>query len=283
MDTLLIIVLVLFIVYLVTANMKKKKKHVPKQSTPTILTIQDKYTSFEDLQASMRKAGLESSQLIFGIDYTRSNLTQGEQTFGGHSLHALVPPLLNPYQKVIRTLGVVLEPFDDDNMIPVYGFGDSRTKGKSVFNIKTDGSMCNGVSDSLKLYEQITPHITLSGPTNFAPLIDKAIEIVRNTKSYHILVIIADGQVTNEDDTIKAIIRASKYPLSIVMVGVGDGPWDMMEDFDDKITERTFDNFQFVNFYNVTHGEDFPEVNFALHALMEIPDQFKAIRQLGLL
>eukprot|EP00800_Vazella_pourtalesii_P016518 TRINITY_DN4793_c0_g1_i1.p1 TRINITY_DN4793_c0_g1~~TRINITY_DN4793_c0_g1_i1.p1 ORF type:complete len:283 (+),score=64.45 TRINITY_DN4793_c0_g1_i1:90-938(+) len=282
MDTLLIIVLILFIVYLVTAN-KKKKKHVPKQSTPTILTIQDKYTSFKDLQASMRKAGLESSQLIFGIDYTRSNLTQGEQTFGGHSLHAMVPPLLNPYQKVIRTLGLVLEPFDDDNMIPVYGFGDSRTKGKSVFNIKTDGSMCNGVSDSLKLYEQITPHITLSGPTNFAPLIDKAIEIVRNTKSYHILVIIADGQVTNEDDTIKAIIRASKYPLSIVMVGVGDGPWDMMEDFDDKITERTFDNFQFVNFHKVTHGEDFPEVNFALHALMEIPDQFKAIRQLGLL
>ena len=282
MDTLLIIVLILFIVYLVTAS-KKKKKHVPKQSTPTLLTIQDKYTSFEDLQASMRKAGLESSQLIFGIDYTRSNITQGEQTFGGNSLHALVPPLLNPYQKVIQTLGRVLEPFDDDNLIPVYGFGDSRTKGKSVFNIKTDGGMCHGVSESLKLYEQITPHIILSGPTNFAPLIDKAIEIVRSMTSYHILVIIADGQVTNEEDTIRAIIRASKYPLSIVMVGVGDGPWDMMEEFDDKITERTFDNFQFVNFHKVTHGQDFPEVNFALHALMEVPDQFKAIRQLGLL
>ncbi|KAI6655253.1 Copine family protein 2-like [Oopsacas minuta] len=282
MDTLLIIVLILFIVYLVTAN-KKKKKQPPKQSTPTLLTIQDKYRSFEDLQASMRKAGLESSQLIFGIDYTRSNNTQGEQTFGGHSLHALVPPLLNPYQKVIRTLGLVLEPFDDDNMIPVYGFGDSRTKGNNVFNIKTDGGMCNGVSDTLKIYEQITPHITLSGPTNFAPLIDKAIEIVRSMTSYHILVIIADGQVTNEADTIAAIIRASKYPLSIVMVGVGDGPWDTMEDFDDRIKERTFDNFQFVNFHKVTQGQDFPEVNFALHALMEIPDQFKAIRQLGLL
>lgn len=49
---------------------------------------------------------------------------------------------------------------------------------------------------ALTRYENIAPAVELSGPTSFAPLIRKAIEIVKGSgQQYHCLVIIADGQV----------------------------------------------------------------------------------------
>ena len=41
----------------------------------------------------------------------------------------------------------------------------------------------------------------------------------------------------------RAIEEASNYPISIVAVGVGDGPFDKMEYFDDFKGKRRYDNF----------------------------------------
>eukprot|EP01104_Vermistella_antarctica_P017788 TRINITY_DN6373_c0_g1_i1.p1 TRINITY_DN6373_c0_g1~~TRINITY_DN6373_c0_g1_i1.p1 ORF type:complete len:305 (-),score=71.47 TRINITY_DN6373_c0_g1_i1:159-1073(-) len=249
--------------------------------------IADNFTTLEEVQQALRKAGLESSNLIVGVDYTKSNEYTGQRTFGGKCLHHIeglhADARPNPYQRVIDVVTRTLEPFDDDRLIPAFGFGDQTTTDRAVFPFVSDRA-CRGGKEVLEKYNEITPLLTLSGPTSFAPLIHTAINIVKENRAYHILIIIADGQVINERDTVNAIVEASKYPLSIIMVGVGDGPWDMMEEFDDGLPQRQFDNFQFVNFnQTMRHGVVSPDVKFAVDALQEIPDQFKEIRRLRLL
>lgn len=250
-------------------------------------SIKDKFATFDEVSRAIRNAGLESSNVIIGIDFTASNEWQGRKSFSGKSLHHIFNGTrkLNPYQRVVQIISKTLEPFDEDNLIPAYGFGDLVTKDKSVFSFNEDGSPCKGLDDVLKKYSEVVRRVTLSGPTTFAPLINKAIEIVKRQQSFNILVIVADGQVVEEHDrsTREAIVEASNFPLAILVVGVGDGPWDRMREYDEFLPQRRFDNFQFIEFEDVIRHAKYPDTAFALHALMEIPDQYKAIKKLGLI
>jgi E3 ubiquitin-protein ligase RGLG len=73
--------------------------------------------------AALREQGLESSNLILGIDFTKSNEWTGKQSFGGQSLHR-IGDTPNPYEQAISIIGKTLAPFDEDNLIPCFGFGD---------------------------------------------------------------------------------------------------------------------------------------------------------------
>ena len=82
------------IYYLLNSKQTKKptetkavvKKRIQKQRS---FAIADKYKSISEVQKALQKSGLESSNLIIGIDFTKSNKWTGEQTFGGKSLHFL--------------------------------------------------------------------------------------------------------------------------------------------------------------------------------------------------
>ena len=66
----------------------------------------------------------------------------------------------------------------------------------------------------------------------------------------------------------------------------GDGPWDMMKDFDDCLPRRNFDNFQFVDFHQIMTRQSTarnPSASFAYHALQEIPAQYKTLKRRGMI
>ncbi|RHY29499.1 hypothetical protein DYB32_008337 [Aphanomyces invadans] len=202
-------------------------------------------------------------------------------------------------------MGRTLETFDDDKLIPVFGFGDASTGGSRCFPFLPDNHACHTFAQVLARYNQITPGINLAGPTNFAPIIREAIRICRQLRTYHILDIMEhfddflparrfdNFQFVEYHKMLKCNPRnpdvgfataALMEVPAIIMVGVGDGPWDMMQRFDDQLPTRRFDNFQFVEYDRMLRfNRANPEVGFATAALMEIPEQYKIIRKLGLL
>jgi len=266
------------------------KNNAESSHMPSFQPIPDRFTTLSQVQSAVRAAGLESSNLLLGVDFTKSNTWTGRESFMGCSLHDLDAGRPNPYQQVISIVGRTLEEFDDDRLIPAFGFGDSSTGDKACFSFTPGAAPCFGFEEVLDRYNSIARNVRLAGPTCFAPVIHEAIRIVAEEQTYHILVIIADGQVTDatsQGATARAIVEASNYPLSIIVVGVGDGPWGVMEEFDDELTDRKFDNLQFVELNAITHkhkdNKSMMEAQFALAALMEIPDQYKIIKNSGLL
>lgn len=52
-------------------------------------------------------------------------ISEGKVAFNNRSLHA-IGDTQNPYEKAIFIIGKTLAPFDDDNLIPCFGFGDGN-------------------------------------------------------------------------------------------------------------------------------------------------------------
>ena len=205
----------------------------------------------------------------------------------GQCLHSVSGPQ-NPYQVSLSLIARTLSSFDDDNLIPCYGFGDVNTREHSVFSFFPNDDAPRGLDVLLAKYRQIAPLVDLSGPTSFEPLIRQAMRRVYYTgMRFHLLLILADGQISSawKAATMQAIYDASFFPLSIVMVGVGDGPWDEMRTFDDAIPQRRFDNFQFVEYNRIMSNpslvtEERREASFALQVLMELPDQYRIAEEM---
>jgi hypothetical protein len=79
--------------------------------------------TIQDNQSLLTAVDLET-ELIVGIDFTFSNTWNGKHSFGGRSLHAVNAGVPNPYMHVIATIARTLEPYDQDGLIPCFGFGD---------------------------------------------------------------------------------------------------------------------------------------------------------------
>ena len=181
-------------------------------------------------------------------------------------------------------------------MFPVYGFGGIPPDSNEVshcFNINFDDNPeIQTVDNIIKKYKESLEKVTFSGPTNFAPVIKKVMSEINddleNNKEenhYYILLILTDGVITDMKETVNCIVEASKLPLSIVIVGIGENDFENMKflDGDDKPLVNSFgeirkrDIVQFVKFNTFKEKNAIEENNkeLAEEVLKEIPRQIE--------
>ena len=82
----------------------------------------------------------------------------------------------------------------------------------------------NGVQGIIDAYHSKIGDLMFSGPTCFTPIIQdtlKRSKCTQDIQQYTVLLMITDGEITDMDTTIEAVIRASDAPMSVLIVGVG--------------------------------------------------------------
>jgi len=167
------------------------------------------------------------------IDYTSSNLDPKKPD----SLHTL-NLLNNKYVKAIRSCGNILKNYDTDQLFPVFGFGGVPNHGKEVshcFNLngKRDPNIA-GLDEVIDCYKTSLKEVQFVGPTHFQFILKNMIENVeKKTKKSHVLtyyvcLILTDGKIEHMDETKHILIEASKLPISVIIVGIGNGDFGKM-------------------------------------------------------
>lgn len=170
------------------------------------------------------------------IDFTASN---GEVT-APTSLHRLYQTgEQNDYEKAISSVGSILEPYAFNRRFAAFGFGGiprfaGATQVSHCFNLT--GSLdptIEGLPNLYNAYRYALQGSSLSGPTYFASILQVVLDYMKaNIKQpmYHILLILTDGVIHDMQKTKDLIVECSKYPLSIIIVGIGKSDFtDMIE------------------------------------------------------
>lgn len=260
---------------LINPKKSEKKKYTNSGELKIRCEMEENYSFIEYLHSGF--------QLGFSVavDFTASNGDPRQP----NSLHHINPYSPNAYATAIRSVGAVIQDYDSDKLFPSVGFGAKfQATGDTYHCFSLTGNeqnpFCAGIDGILHAYTQTLSRVILHGPTYFGPIIQQATQIASRLDhcSYNVLLIITDGIINDMDQTIMNIIEASNYPLSIIIIGVGNADFSAMDqlDSDGKLLSlhgRTAsrDIVQFVPM-NKFLGPD-SHYLLAKEVLAELPDQ----------
>jgi hypothetical protein len=151
----------------------------------------------------------------------------------------------NQYMQALKALGLILENYDTDKKYPIYGFGGKLPQQHSVchcFALNGDiyDPEVQGIEGCINAYKSSIQKCGLFGPTHFSSVLkqtndycaSKKYEESQYNQRYNILIILTDGEILDVNQTHHELVESSEYPLSVIIIGIGEAEFGVMETLD---------------------------------------------------
>eukprot|EP01061_Rhynchopus_euleeides_P015358 TRINITY_DN26226_c0_g1_i1.p1 TRINITY_DN26226_c0_g1~~TRINITY_DN26226_c0_g1_i1.p1 ORF type:complete len:610 (+),score=203.68 TRINITY_DN26226_c0_g1_i1:145-1974(+) len=209
-----------------------------------------------------KKSGFDINVTIC-VDFSSSNEAQNLHAFDKEAAQR-GDKQKNHYSEALEKVVDILGTYDKDQEFPFYGFGalvdrgggqgaskpadddtglrlpflnraaDKADPPANIFHVTMDSNnyCVHGAQGILDAYWDVWKNnkITPAEPSCFASCLSKVYRVGSGSKSaYQIALIVTDGGCSDIQDTVDMIVDMSSEPISIIIIGVGSGPWDTME------------------------------------------------------
>jgi len=241
--------------------------------------------------------------IICAVDYTGSN----------GDMHDINAGKMNPYQIALSAVGQVLEPYDHDKRFSFFGYGAYKNGVfPPYFTVGETEEIDGGVQGILDTYAQTRNQFKLGDmgtakggdmdwrANNGRYYCDDFYQIInaisdraetdmmakfhpnshKLPSDYYILFFVIDGDGFDTNGTIRALVRASSLPISIVLIGVGNNNFTNLSKFDADGMPLTVDGVstirdivQFVKFEECKDSNGVNMNKLASEVLAEVPTQ----------
>lgn len=221
-----------------TLTLKKTKKNSPKINAGTVrivkFHISNSYTFLDYISAGV------NINAVVAIDMSSTNGDPQDP----RSLQYNARQSPNEYVRALREVGSVLAEYDTDKKFPAYGFSaclpPSFDSMSYCFALSGLGSRpdCEGIDGVVDAYYAALDNVAPHAPCMLNHVMQYAVEIAREQdlrsehSTYTVLLLITDGDYVDQQHVADTICAAVDLPLSIVIVGVGEPEFPLLDELD---------------------------------------------------
>ena len=183
----------------------------------------------------------------------------------------------------------LLAPYNEDEFFYIYGFGfqfkENLNEVSNMFPITQDIDRPSVAMKNIKsTYSNFLDNIKFSKiKTNLDLIIKQFNEKIKDDiddydiREYNVLLLFANNDINNEKEFYNEIILSSDLPISVVIIGLGKGPFTKLENVEKNFLNLTDNNgnnakrknIKFISFKNL--GKNYQEI--VKKSLVDIPDQ----------